>query len=128
MERLMDNPSPVNLRGKKGIEDLVRPLRGQLCAGIAYGDHKLLVFRSRWLRPPALIDKESSLESTSKSKWGGRVAYPQKPSLRTAQRKNKRQRLSCSRMQMVSIDHFRQELLAQMSRAATQGRLDILVN
>ena len=29
---------------------------------------------------------------------------------------------------MVSIDHFRQELLAQMSRAATQGRLDILVN
>ena len=29
---------------------------------------------------------------------------------------------------MVSVDHFRQELLAQMSRAATQGRIDILVN
>jgi hypothetical protein len=29
---------------------------------------------------------------------------------------------------MVSIDHFRHELLAQMSRAATQGRIDILVN
>jgi hypothetical protein len=29
---------------------------------------------------------------------------------------------------MVSIDHFRQELLAQMSRAAAQGRMDILVN
>jgi hypothetical protein len=29
---------------------------------------------------------------------------------------------------LVSIDHFRQELLAQMSRAATQGRIDILAN
>ena len=29
---------------------------------------------------------------------------------------------------MVSIDHFRQELLAQMGHAAMQGRLDILVN
>jgi UDP-N-acetylmuramyl pentapeptide synthase len=28
---------------------------------------------------------------------------------------------------LVSVDHFRQELLAQMSRAATQGRIDILV-
>jgi hypothetical protein len=27
-----------------------------------------------------------------------------------------------------SVDHFKQELLAQMSRAATQGRIDILVN
>jgi hypothetical protein len=29
---------------------------------------------------------------------------------------------------MVSIDHFRQELLEQMSHAAAQGRIDILVN
>jgi UDP-N-acetylmuramyl pentapeptide synthase len=29
---------------------------------------------------------------------------------------------------MVSADHFRHELLAQMGRAATQGRIDILVN
>jgi UDP-N-acetylmuramyl pentapeptide synthase len=29
---------------------------------------------------------------------------------------------------MVSIDHFRQELLAQMGRAAKQGRIDILIN
>jgi hypothetical protein len=29
---------------------------------------------------------------------------------------------------MVSIDHFRQELLAQMDRAATLGRIDILIN
>ena len=29
---------------------------------------------------------------------------------------------------MVSIDHFRQELLEQMSHAATQGQIDILVN
>ncbi len=29
---------------------------------------------------------------------------------------------------MVSVDCFRQELLAQMSRATTQGRIDILVN
>src|SRR5713101_2015242 len=36
----------VNLRGKKRIEDLVRLLRGQPDAGIADGDHKLLVFRS----------------------------------------------------------------------------------
>src|ERR1700716_3696845 len=36
----------VNLRGKKRIEDLVRLLRGQPYAGIADGDHKLLVFRS----------------------------------------------------------------------------------
>jgi hypothetical protein len=28
---------------------------------------------------------------------------------------------------MVSIDHFRQELLAQMDRAATLGRIDILI-
>ncbi len=33
---------PVNLRGKKRIEDLVRLLRGQPYAGIADGDHKLL--------------------------------------------------------------------------------------
>src|SRR5713101_7974085 len=37
---------PVNLRGKKRIEDLVRLLRGQPYAGITDGDHKLLVFRS----------------------------------------------------------------------------------
>jgi hypothetical protein len=30
--------------------------------------------------------------------------------------------------QMVSTDHFRQELLAQLGRAATQGRIDILIN
>jgi hypothetical protein len=29
---------------------------------------------------------------------------------------------------MVSTDHFRQELLAQMDRAATYGRIDILIN
>jgi hypothetical protein len=29
---------------------------------------------------------------------------------------------------MVSIDHFRQELLVQLSRAATAGRIDILIN
>jgi hypothetical protein len=29
---------------------------------------------------------------------------------------------------MDSTDHFRQELLAQLSRAATQGRIDILIN
>jgi UDP-N-acetylmuramyl pentapeptide synthase len=29
---------------------------------------------------------------------------------------------------MVSVDHFRQELQAQMGRAATQGRIDILIN
>ena len=29
---------------------------------------------------------------------------------------------------MVSTDHFRQELLAQCGRAATQGRIDILIN
>jgi hypothetical protein len=29
---------------------------------------------------------------------------------------------------MVSTDHFRQELLAQFGRAATQGRIDILIN
>jgi hypothetical protein len=29
---------------------------------------------------------------------------------------------------MVSTDHFRQELLAQMDRAATQGHIDILIN
>jgi hypothetical protein len=27
---------------------------------------------------------------------------------------------------MVSIDHFRQELLVQLRRAATEGRIDIL--
>jgi hypothetical protein len=32
------------------------------------------------------------------------------------------------RPQMDSTDHFRQELLAQLSRAATQGRIDILIN
>jgi hypothetical protein len=30
--------------------------------------------------------------------------------------------------QMVSTDHFRQELFAQLGRAATQGRIDILIN
>jgi hypothetical protein len=29
---------------------------------------------------------------------------------------------------MISTDHFRQELLAQFGRAATQGRIDILIN
>jgi hypothetical protein len=29
---------------------------------------------------------------------------------------------------MVSTDHFRQELLVQLGRAATQGRIDILIN
>jgi hypothetical protein len=29
---------------------------------------------------------------------------------------------------MVSIDHFRHELLAQLRRAATEGRIDILIN
>jgi hypothetical protein len=29
---------------------------------------------------------------------------------------------------MVSVDHFRQELLAQMSRAVALGRIDILIN
>jgi len=29
---------------------------------------------------------------------------------------------------MVSTDHFRQELLAQMGRAATGGRTDVLIN
>jgi hypothetical protein len=29
---------------------------------------------------------------------------------------------------MVSTDHFRQELLAQLGRAAAQGRIDILIN
>jgi hypothetical protein len=29
---------------------------------------------------------------------------------------------------MVSTDHFRQELLAQLDRAATGGRIDILIN
>jgi hypothetical protein len=29
---------------------------------------------------------------------------------------------------MVSIDHFRHELLVQMSRAATNGRIDVLIN
>ena len=32
------------------------------------------------------------------------------------------------RPQMVSTDHFRQELLAQLIRAATQGRIDFLLN
>ena len=32
------------------------------------------------------------------------------------------------RPQMVSTDHFRQELLAQLGRAATRGRMDILIN
>jgi hypothetical protein len=30
--------------------------------------------------------------------------------------------------QMVSTDHFRQELIAQLGRAAKQGRIDILIN
>jgi hypothetical protein len=29
---------------------------------------------------------------------------------------------------MVSIDHFRQELVAQMGRATTSGRIDLLIN
>jgi hypothetical protein len=29
---------------------------------------------------------------------------------------------------MVSVDHFRQELLAQMDRAARGGRVDVLIN
>jgi UDP-N-acetylmuramyl pentapeptide synthase len=29
---------------------------------------------------------------------------------------------------MVSIDHFRQELVAQMGRAAASGRIDLLIN
>jgi hypothetical protein len=29
---------------------------------------------------------------------------------------------------MVSIDHFRHELLAQLGRAATRGRIDVLIN
>jgi hypothetical protein len=29
---------------------------------------------------------------------------------------------------MVSIDHFRHELLVQLRRAATEGRIDILIN
>jgi UDP-N-acetylmuramyl pentapeptide synthase len=29
---------------------------------------------------------------------------------------------------MVSADHFRHELLAQLGRAATQGHIDIVVN
>ena len=29
---------------------------------------------------------------------------------------------------MVSIDYFRQELLVQLRRAATEGRIDILIN
>jgi hypothetical protein len=29
---------------------------------------------------------------------------------------------------MVSIDHFRQELHIQLRRAATEGRIDILIN
>jgi hypothetical protein len=29
---------------------------------------------------------------------------------------------------MVSTDHFRQELLAQLGRAAAQGRIDVLIN
>ena len=29
---------------------------------------------------------------------------------------------------MVSIDHFRQELLVQLRRAATEGCIDILIN
>src|SRR5258708_28876374 len=37
---------PVDLRGKKRIEDLVRLLRWKPYAGIADADHKLLVFRS----------------------------------------------------------------------------------
>src|SRR5882724_119083 len=37
---------PMRLRGKKGVEDLVRLLRGQPHAGIADTHHKLLVSRS----------------------------------------------------------------------------------
>jgi hypothetical protein len=29
---------------------------------------------------------------------------------------------------MVSTDHFRHELLAQLGRAATNGRIDVLIN
>jgi hypothetical protein len=29
---------------------------------------------------------------------------------------------------MVSIDHFRQQLLVQLRYAATEGRIDILIN
>ena len=29
---------------------------------------------------------------------------------------------------MISIDDFRQELLAQLGRAATGGRIDVLIN
>jgi hypothetical protein len=29
---------------------------------------------------------------------------------------------------MVSTDHFRQELLAQLDRAAVQGRIDVIIN
>jgi hypothetical protein len=29
---------------------------------------------------------------------------------------------------MVSVDHFRQELLVKLRRAATEGRIDILIN
>jgi hypothetical protein len=29
---------------------------------------------------------------------------------------------------MVSVDHFRQELLAQMGRATKNGRVDVLIN
>jgi hypothetical protein len=29
---------------------------------------------------------------------------------------------------MVSMDHFRQELLAQLARATTGGRIDVLIN
>jgi hypothetical protein len=29
---------------------------------------------------------------------------------------------------MVSTDHFRQELLAQLDRAAQDGRIDVLIN
>jgi hypothetical protein len=32
------------------------------------------------------------------------------------------------RLLMVSTDHFRQELLAQLGRAASQGRIDVLIN
>jgi len=37
---------PMRLRGKEGVEDLVRLLRGQPHAGIADTNHKLLVSRS----------------------------------------------------------------------------------
>jgi hypothetical protein len=36
--------------------------------------------------------------------------------------------LSDWRPLMVSIDHFRQELVVQLRRAATEGRIDILIN